>query len=152
MSARILAAIALLTATAATARDPAQVIMPTDPQALAQQQQYGYADAVIAGDTIYLSGVVAGPAATLAELEPAYERAFATIASILKRSGASWDDVVEMTTFHTDLAAQAAAITTVKNRYVKPPFPAWTAIGISKLFDPSAVTEIKVIARKPAKR
>ncbi|TRW17184.1 RidA family protein [Glacieibacterium frigidum] len=152
MSARYLAALALLTATAATARDPANVIMPTDPRALAQQQQYGYAGAVIAGDTIYLSGVIAGPAATPADMEPAYERAFAQIPAILKRSGASWDDVVDMTTYHTDLAGQAAAISAVKNRYVKAPFPAWTAIQISKLFEPSGITEIKVVARKPAKR
>lgn len=152
MTARLLAALFLLAASAAGARDAANVIMPTDPKALAQQQQYGYADAVIAGDTIYLSGVIVGPAATPADMEPAYERAFAQIAAIRKRSGASWDDVVEMTTFHTDLAGQAAAISAVKNRYVKAPFPAWTAIEISKLFEPSGITEIKVIARKPAKR
>ena len=54
-----------------------------------------------------------------------------------------------MTTYHTDLAAQAEAIAAVKQRYVKAPFPAWTAIGISKLFEPAGVTEIKVTAQKP---
>ena len=44
------------------ARDPANVLMPENPEARAFQEAVGYATAVIAGDTIYLSGVVAGPA------------------------------------------------------------------------------------------
>lgn len=138
----------LLLAAPATARDPADVLMPADPAALAQQNQYGYAEAVRAGDMIYLSGVVAGPVAGEKGLVPAYERAFGHIDSILKRAGASWDDVVDMTTYHTDIDSQIADIATVKNRYVKAPFPAWIAIQISRLFEPTAVTEIKVTAYK----
>jgi enamine deaminase RidA (YjgF/YER057c/UK114 family) len=141
----------LLLASPAAARDPANVLMPTDPAALAQQSRYGYAEAVRAGDMIYLSGVVAGPVAGEQGLVPAYERAFAHIGSILKRAGASWDDVVDITTYHTDVDKQIADIATVKNRYVKAPFPAWTAIQISRLFEPTAVTEIKVTAYKPTR-
>ena len=43
------------------------------------QEAVGYATAVIAGDTIYLSGVVAGPAEGEIDLAPGYERAFVTI-------------------------------------------------------------------------
>jgi enamine deaminase RidA (YjgF/YER057c/UK114 family) len=139
----------LLIAAPAMARDKANVLMPTDSQANAQQSQYGYAEAVRAGDMIYLSGVIAAPAAGEKGLVPAYERAFAHIDSILKRAGASWDDVVDMTTYHTDIDAQIADIATVKNRYVKAPFPAWTAIQIARLFEPTGVTEIKVTAYKP---
>lgn len=130
---------------------PGTVLMPTDPQARAAQEQYGYADAVIAGDTIHLSGVIAAPRPGETSLEPAYERAFAAIAATLKRAGASWADVTDMTTFHTDLAGQIAACSAVKNRWVKAPFPAWTAIGISSLFEPTGITEIKVTAHRPAK-
>lgn len=137
-----------LLALPAGAREAANVIMPTNPAALAQQQRYGYAQAVIAGETVYLSGVVAAPAPGETGLEPAYERAFADIAATLERAGASWDDVVDLTTFHTDLAAQVDAIAAVKHRWVKPPFPAWTAIGNAKLFEPTAVTEIKVVAHR----
>jgi enamine deaminase RidA (YjgF/YER057c/UK114 family) len=146
---RLLILAALLIASPAAAREKADVLMPVDPKANAQQSQYGYAEAVRAGDMIYLSGVVAGPAPGEKGLVPAYERAFAHIDSILKRAGASWDDVVDMTTYHTDIDAQIADIATVKNRYVRAPFPAWTAIQISRLFEPSAVTEIKVTAYKP---
>ncbi|WP_293702277.1 MULTISPECIES: RidA family protein [unclassified Sphingopyxis] len=141
----ILAA-ALLPATA-TARDPANVLMPENPEARAFQEAVGYATAVIAGDTIYLSGVVAGPAKGESDLAPGYERAFAHIAATLARAGASWDDVVDITTFHTDLAAHIDGFAAVKNRHVKAPFPAWTAIGVSRLYEPTAVVEIKVVAR-----
>jgi enamine deaminase RidA (YjgF/YER057c/UK114 family) len=132
---------------AATARDPASVLMPENPEARAFQEAVGYATAVIAGDTIYLSGVVAGPAAGESDLAPGYERAFAHIAATLARAGASWDDVVDITTFHTDLAAHIDGFAAVKNRHVKAPFPAWTAIGVSRLYEPTAVVEIKVVAR-----
>lgn len=136
----------LLPATA-TARDPANVLMPENPEARAFQEAVGYATAVIAGDTIYLSGVVAGPAKGESDLAPGYERAFAHIAATLARAGASWDDVVDITTFHTDLAAHIDGFAAVKNRHVKAPFPAWTAIGVSRLYEPTAVVEIKVVAR-----
>lgn len=136
----------LLPATA-TARDPANVLMPENPEARAFQEAVGYATAVIAGDTIYLSGVVAGPAAGESDLAPGYERAFQHIAATLARAGASWDDVVDITTFHTDLAAHIDGFAEVKKRHVKAPFPAWTAIGVSRLYEPTAVVEIKVVAR-----
>jgi enamine deaminase RidA (YjgF/YER057c/UK114 family) len=139
----------LLIATPAAARDKADVLMPTDPKALAFQNDVGYADAVRAGDTLYLSGVVAGPAPGEQGLVPAYERAFAHIASILKRAGASWDDVVDITTYHMNVDAELPDLTVVKNRYVKAPFPTWTVIQVARLYEPSVVTEIKVTAYKP---
>lgn len=140
---------ATLFAAPAFARDPANVIMPTNAEARAFQEAVGYADAVIAGDMIYLSGVVAGPREGDEGLAPGFERAFAHIAATLARAGAGWVDVVDITTFHTDLAGQIDSFATVKNRHVKAPFPAWTAIGISTLYEPTAVVEIKVVARRP---
>ena len=131
---------------------PGQVLMPTDPKALAQQEQFGYADAVVAGGFIHLSGVIVAPRTGDMGFEPAYERAFAQIGATLQRAGASWADVVDMTTFHTDLIAQVGAIAAVKNRYVKAPYPAWTAIGVTRLFADSGITEIKVVALAPPVR
>jgi enamine deaminase RidA (YjgF/YER057c/UK114 family) len=146
---RLILAAMMLVAVPCAARAPGDVLMPTDPAALAQQSQYGYADAVIAGDMIYLSGVIAAPKPGDKGLQPAYIRAFDQIGATLKRAGASWDDVVDINTFHTDLAAQIYEIAAVKDRYVKAPFPAWTAIGITSLVEPTGITEIKIVARKP---
>lgn len=133
----------------AVAREAKTVIMPTDAESLEFQNAVGFADGVITGDSIYLSGVVAAPRPGENGPGPAYERAFARLGETLRRAGAGWDDVVDLTTFHTDLPGQINAFVEVKNRFIKAPFPAWTAIGISTLYEPTAVTEIKIVARRP---
>ena len=131
--------------------EPKQAIMPENPEARAFQEAVGFSDAVIHGDTIYLSGVVAAPQEGETSLVPAYERAFARLDATLKRLGASWDDVLVFDTFHAggNMAAQIDALVPVKNRYIKAPFPAWTAVGVTELYEPTAVTEIKLTLRNP---
>lgn len=136
----------------AGSRQDATVLLSEDPEDRKFQEDIGYADAVVAGDTIYLSGVVAGLRNENDTLEAAYVRVFEGIGAILKRAGASWDDVVEMTSFHTDLTNQLPTLVAVKKRYVKAPPPAWTAIGVSRLLPNRGLTEIKVIAKLPSKK
>lgn len=140
-----------LSAVPAAAREADKVLMSEHPQGRVFQESVGYADAVIVGDTIYLSGVVAGLAKGETDLAHGYDRAFRMIAATLARAGASWDDVVDITTYHTDIGAHIDGFVAVKNKYVKAPFPTWTAIGVSRLYEPTAVVEIKVVARRPAK-
>ena len=140
----------LATAANAGSRQEAKVLLSEDPEERKFQQDWGYADAVIVGDAVYLSGVVVGLRGGETDLKPAYERAFAKIGKILERSGASWDDVVDITSYHTDLTTQMPAIVAVKNKYVKAPPPAWTAIGVSRLIPNSGITEIKMVAKLPA--
>ena len=133
----------------AGARQQAKVLMATDPAELKFQQDWGYANAVLAGDTLYLSGVVAGVRAGETDLRKGYTRAFERIGAILASAGASWDDVVDITTFHTDLTTQMPAIVAVKNEFIKPPFPAWTAIQVARLIPDNGITEIKIVAKVP---
>ena len=100
-----LALASLPAASQAGTRQEANVILSDNPQMKAVEEQWGFADAIVAGDTVYLSGVVAGTGAGETNLELAYERAFQQIGKILTRSGATWDDVVDITSFHTDLAS-----------------------------------------------
>ena len=124
------------------------VIMADNPAARASQERYGYADAVVAGDTIYLSGVVVGQSEG-ESLEAAYDRAYRRIAAVLARAGAGWDDVVDITSYHTDIPAQFEAMAAVHRRYVHAPFPAWTAIDVDRLIPDRGITEIKIVARRP---
>jgi enamine deaminase RidA (YjgF/YER057c/UK114 family) len=144
------AALALtLAASAAHAQGPKQTIMPEDPEARAFQEAVGFSDAVVHGDTIYLSGVVAAPLPGETGLIPAYERAFARMDATLKRLGASWDDVLVFDTFHVGkMSAQLDDLVTVRSRYIKAPFPAWTAVGVTELYEPTAVTEIRLTVRR----
>jgi enamine deaminase RidA (YjgF/YER057c/UK114 family) len=128
-------------------RQDARVVMDPDPEEAKFQTEWGYASAIRVGDTIYLSGVVAGVRKGETDLTLGYDRAFKRIGETLKSAGASWDDVIDITTFHTDLTTQMPAIVTVKNRYIKAPFPAWTAIQVARLIPTNGITEIKVVAK-----
>lgn len=135
-------------AAGAQARQQGTVLMSEDEGERAFQERWGYADAVVAGDTIYLSGIVVGQREG-ETLEAAYERAYARIGRILRRAGAGWDDVVDITSYHTDVTAQMDAITAVHRRHVTAPFPAWTAIQVVRLIPDRGITEIKIVARRP---
>lgn len=136
----------------AGARQDAKVLLSDNPGERKFQDEWGYADAVVTGDTIYLSGVVAGLRPGETDLQLAYERAFRHIGKILERAGASWDDVVDITSFHTDLKSQMPAIVAVKNKYVHAPPPAWTAIQVVRLIPDAGITEIKIVAKLPSVR
>ncbi|AXC12991.1 hypothetical protein ACPOL_3710 [Acidisarcina polymorpha] len=76
--------------------------------------------------------------------------AFANLTATLLAAGCSFDDIVDVTTFHTDPENQFETITAVKNEIFKQrPYPNWTAVGVNWLagFD----FEIKVIARIPSR-
>ncbi len=143
----VMAAVILSCVAHAGARDQAKVIMPDNPNALKMRESWGFSDAIVVGDTVYVSGVVAAQKVGDANLEAAYTRAFERLTAILKRAGASWDDVVDMTSFHTDLKTQMPAIVAVKNKYVRAPFPAWTAVQIVRLIPDDGITEIKLVAK-----
>jgi enamine deaminase RidA (YjgF/YER057c/UK114 family) len=134
---------------AAQARRQATVLMSDDEGSRRFQEEWGYSDAIVAGDTIYLSGVVVGQREG-ETLEAAYERAYARIGTILRRAGASWDDVVDMTSYHTDVTTQMPAAVAVHRRHVRAPFPAWTVIDVDRLIPDRGITEIKIVARRPA--
>ena len=148
MSMFLLFAAALAQTPAAPAPDH-QIIYSDNPRARQMQDQVGWADTVTAGDTVYVSGVIAFTLPTDKGLEPAYTRAFDRLTKILERAGVSWGDVVEVRSFHTNPTAQIDAMAAVKRRYRAAPDPAWTAVGTTGLLSPNGVTEIALVAYKP---
>jgi enamine deaminase RidA (YjgF/YER057c/UK114 family) len=149
-TALLMAAAAIFpTPAAAGERQRSTVLMSENAQGRKSQEDWGYSDAVVAGDTIYLSGIVVGQGEG-ETLEAAYDRAYGHIGAILKRAGASWDDVVDITSFHTDVVAQMPAIVAAHKRHVKAPYPAWTAIDVDRLIPERGLTEIKIVARRPS--
>lgn len=145
-----LAAMLACAATPALAQEAKETLMPQDPEALGFQQAVGFSDAVIHGDTIYMSGVVAMPKDGDVGMEPAFTRAFEQLGRTLTRLGATWDDVLVFDTFHQGpFAEQVDPFVAVKNRYIKAPFPAWTAVGVTELYEPKALVEIRLTVRKP---
>jgi enamine deaminase RidA (YjgF/YER057c/UK114 family) len=136
-------------AEAAGERQRATVLMSESEQGRKFQENWGFSDAVITGDTIYLSGIVVGLRPGQTDLKAAYDQVYKRIGQILSRAGASWDDVVDMTSFHTDVEGQIEAMAAVQKSYVKAPYPAWTAIGVARILG-GGLTEIKITAKRPA--
>jgi enamine deaminase RidA (YjgF/YER057c/UK114 family) len=131
----------------AGSRQQAVVTLPDDESAQKLREQWGYADAVLSGDTAYLSGMIAVVKEGENTPAAAYERMFTLFGERLRKIGCTWDDVVEITSFHTDLATQMPFFLAVKRKYVQKPFPAWTAVGVTRLIADTGVTEMKLVAR-----
>lgn len=143
----LFSALALLSLAAPlSARDADKVLMPEDEATRALYDQFGFAEAIVHGDTVYISGVIVSPVEGLSD-EEAYDATWQYIGTILERAGSSLDDVIDITSFHTDLPAQAEAFVASKNRNLTAPYPAWTAIDIDRLFLDEGMVEIKIVAR-----
>ena len=119
-------------------------------------ERFRFSPAVRAGDMIYLSGVVAGRPEGEAPGQDAYEaqfeRAFQALARTLDAAGADCSDVAERTTYHVDFADEThrAAFMAVKDRYMPaPPYPAWTAIGVERLWPDNGLVEIRLVVYAP---
>jgi enamine deaminase RidA (YjgF/YER057c/UK114 family) len=123
-------------------------IFPAGRQALYEINRYSAA--VRSGDLLFVSGQVGSRED--GSPEPDFARqvqlAFDNLAAVLKAAGATFDDVVDVTSFHTDPAAQWEILNPIRLKaFGEQPYPTWTAVGVTWLagFD----FEIKVIARLP---
>jgi enamine deaminase RidA (YjgF/YER057c/UK114 family) len=87
--------------------------------------------------------------APMEHFEQQVKVAFDNLKATLNAAGCTFDDLVDVTTFHTDPENQFGAVMAVKQSiFERPPYPNWTAVGVNWLagFD----FEIKVIARIPS--
>ena len=124
-----------------------QVVIP--PGQENYYEQYHFAPAIKDGNRLYCSGVigVGADGKPPADPEAQFACAFEGVQAVLSAAGVGFEHVIEMTTFHVGLQQHLATFMQVKDRYLMPPFPAWTAIGITELAFPGGLVEIKVIAR-----
>ena len=105
-----------------------------------------YSQAVRAHDTVYLSGQIGLDPATmqLAEgIEGQTHRVFRNLAAVAAAAGSSLDQAVRMTVYLTDLA-HFARVNEIMAQYVREPFPARAAVGVSGL-PRGALVEIDAI-------
>ncbi len=111
-------------------------------------EEHGYSAAIRSGDLLFVSGQVGSreDGSPEPEFERQVELAFENLQATLAAAGCTLDDLVDVTTFHTDPENQFDTIMKVKQKmFSSPPYPNWTAVGVNWLagFD----FEIKVIAR-----
>jgi enamine deaminase RidA (YjgF/YER057c/UK114 family) len=125
-----------------------EAIVPAGRQALYEINRYSAA--IRSGDLIFVSGQVGSREDGSPEPDFAkqVQLAFDNLSGVLKAAGCTFDDIVDVTTFHTDPVKQFDVILSVKDKvFPQKPYPNWTAVGVNWLagFD----FEIKVIARVP---
>jgi len=126
-----------------------EAIFPADRHAL--YDEHGYSAAIRSGDLLFVSGQVGSRSDGTPEpdLESQVRLAFQNLKATLAAAGCTLDDIVDVTTFHTDPENQFGTIMPIKQELFNTrPYPNWTAIGVNWLagFD----FEIKVIARIPS--
>ncbi len=100
-----------------------------------------YSDAVRVGDLLFLSGVVDRDADPTTQFRNTFER----IGMILESAGSSLDKVIDITTYHLDMHEHIDEFIAVKNEML-PELPSWTAVGVTELYSPGVLIEVKVIA------
>ena len=108
-----------------------------------------YSPALRDGRFIFVSGHIGRDEHGVLSDDPEVQmrEAFLSVGRTLGDLGATWDDVVEITSYHVGLAAQKEALLRVHHEFIRePPYPAWTAAGVSELFSAEAVIEIAVVA------
>lgn len=124
------------------------VVFPPEKQSV--YENYGYSAAVKSGGFLFVSGQVGIDDTGQAIADPLaqFDQAFANLGAVLSAAGCSFDDVVDVTTFHVDMHTHFEAFATAKGKvFDQPPFPNWTAVGVVELAVPGLLMEIKVTAR-----
>ncbi|QBR04442.1 RidA family protein [Paraburkholderia pallida] len=109
---------------------------------------YHFAPATRVGNTIWVSGQVGiGADGKPGDNMQSQARiAFESLKMILEEAGASFADVVELTTFHTDLRGEMADFTPAKDACFPERYPSWTAVGVTQLASPELRVEIRAVA------
>ena len=127
-----------------------EAIIPAGMEAVYEKVRY--APALKVGNTIYVSGQIGRDRdMRLVEgREAQMVQAFENLKAVLHAAGASLRDVVDLTTFHTDLR-DLPLFMRVRDRYLDAhPLPAWTAVGAHMLCGEAGyIIEIKAVAVLP---
>ena len=112
-------------------------------------QSFGYSQAVRAGGLIFLAGQMPVDSQVQVvgegDIRAQTRQTFENLKAVLAAAGATLDDLVELVSYHTDMA-DLGAVVEVKGEYIAADFPAWTAVGVTALAFPGQLIEIKAVA------
>jgi enamine deaminase RidA (YjgF/YER057c/UK114 family) len=113
--------------------------------------QWHLAPVLDTGEFVFLSGITGvHPDGSLSDgPETQFRDTFRFVAMHLEVAGLHFGHVVEMTTYHVGLRTHLNTFIRVKDEFVAPPYPAWTAIGVTELITDGTLIEIRVIAKRP---
>jgi len=117
----------------------------------APQPKTAYSQAIVATGTrfLFISGQVPvdkeGHLVGAGDFRAQAHQVFRNMQMQLEAAGASWDNVVKLTVFLTDMA-HFPIFNEVRQEYLRPPFPAATTCAVKALVEPQWLLEIEAIA------
>jgi enamine deaminase RidA (YjgF/YER057c/UK114 family) len=125
-------------------------IRRTNPPTLSAPTGYTHVVEVPAGArAVYIAGQVAFDRARqvvgVGDMAAQTEQVFRNLQAALAAAGATFADVVKMTTYVTDMG-QAPVVRAARARYFGETLPASTLVGVTALAHPDLMVEIEVIA------
>jgi enamine deaminase RidA (YjgF/YER057c/UK114 family) len=138
-----------------------QVIIPKGMEIL--YEKFHYCPGIKIGNTLYISGQVGRDKnlQVIEDTEAQFVQAFENVKMVLEAAGASFDDVVEMVSYHvTEITPTTERshlaiphlplFKQVKERYFINAYSTWTAVGVTALSRPGLMLEIKCTAIIPS--
>ena len=112
----------------------------------------GYSHAAKAAGLVFVAGQVAqdveGVLVGKGDIEAQAVQVFENLKAVLASAGATFDDVVKMTTYTTSLAYRPK-IAEVRARYCRTYFPPNTFVVVASLATPEYLLEIEAVAVSP---
>jgi enamine deaminase RidA (YjgF/YER057c/UK114 family) len=114
------------------------------------------AQAVVAGNTVYLRGQVGqdidtGESVAIGDAAGQAEQAMANVAKLLEECGARLEDICKATVYLTDVRFREP-VYQVLGRWLEGVHPVFTGVVVTALARPEWVVEVDVIAVIPAER
>jgi len=94
-----------------------------------------YSQAVRVGDTVYLSGQIGLDPSTMQIVEgidAQIHRVFQNLRAVASAADSSFDDLIKLNVYLTDLA-HFAKVNEIMATYFRPPYPARAAVGVAAL-------------------
>ncbi len=109
---------------------------------------FKYSAATRANGFVFISGQVGIKAdGTIPSCPEEQTRAaFQRLEKILQYENISFDNIVELVSYHTDLDTHLGMFREVKDEFLKDHRPAWSIIGVNRLAREDFIIEIKAIA------
>jgi enamine deaminase RidA (YjgF/YER057c/UK114 family) len=127
-----------------------ETVVPEDMKDV--HEQFRYSPGVKAGPLLFMAGQLGRDEHlnVVEDKEAQFAQAFENVEKVLSAAGATFDDVVDMATYHTDMRDLQLFIK-VKDRFFTnlERLPTWTAIGVAALAMPGLFAEIKCTALLP---
>jgi enamine deaminase RidA (YjgF/YER057c/UK114 family) len=111
----------------------------------------GIPAAIRTGDILRLTGHTGEDADGIypVAVEDQIRATFRNVGLTLAAAGASWADVVEINSYHVGYRQQVEALLRIAAEFLDAPYPAWTGVGVTELFLPEALIEIRCVAVIP---